>query len=100
MKFLYKWLYRKMQNAQDDCVVKDLDYPKSRVSAGRSLSSSDFNSQPTRFNIYRADGGHVVEVSRYCRSSDETKNSMYLITHDQNFGERIEHILTLEAIKN
>lgn len=56
-------------------------------------------SSPVTFSVYKADGGHVVEVRQYDRKIDETQNSIYLITHDQSFGERIEHILTVEALK-
>lgn len=62
-------------------------------------STQTLCSPPVTFSVYKADGGHVVEVRQYDRKIDETRNSIYLITHDQSFGERIEHILTVEALK-
>jgi hypothetical protein len=94
MKFLFRWLYRKMQNSQE---TLKLDSASPSPSPSRS---NDFNSTPISFNIYKADGGHVVEVRHYDRRRDENSNSIYLITNDQNFGERLEHILTIEALKN
>jgi hypothetical protein len=63
------------------------------VSASQSIDSNGI-----RFTIYKADGGHVVETRTYDKHHD-SQTSLYIISQDQNLGDRIAHILTYEAIK-
>jgi hypothetical protein len=91
MKFVFKWLKNKLSETERD----QYSNQKVRVSIGESPSNL---SKGTQFTIYRADGGHIVET-RYIDQHHEWHTEMYIITSDQNFGERIEHILTYEQIK-
>ena len=52
------------------------------------------------FRIYNAVGGKVVEFSRYDRRSDRRNSTTYIITNDQDFGERIAKISTMENLKS
>ena len=65
--------------------------------------SSDSIHQPDRamrFTIYAASGGRVVEFQKYNPSTDRTINGLYIITSDQNFGQEIDKIITMEALKS
>jgi hypothetical protein len=62
------------------------------------LKESGLQSSGTNFTVYKADGGFVVETSYRDRNHDR-HTEMYVITQDQNFGERISQILTYDAIK-
>lgn len=71
---------------------------RSEVVASDSISEDKLQSSGTNFSVYKADGGFVVETSWRDKHHDR-HTSLYLITEDQNFGERISQILTYEAIK-
>ena len=62
---------------------------------------STLNDEPVlNFKVYSAVGGKVVEFRRYDRRSDRNDSTTYIITQDQDFGERIAKIATLENLKN
>lgn len=51
------------------------------------------------FKVYSAVGGKVVEFRRYDRQRDRNDTTTYIITNDQDFGERISKIATMEKLK-
>ena len=94
MKFVFKWLKNKIREAEQE------NYPSTRgeLVTADANSESNLQSSGTNFSVYKADGGFVVETSWRDKHHDR-HTSLYLITEDQNFGERISQILTYEAIK-
>ena len=94
MNFFKKWFQKMSREAWEN----------SRPSTRGELVTADANSESnlqssgTNFSVYKADGGFVVETSWRDKHHDR-HTSLYLITEDQNFGERISQILTYEAIK-
>lgn len=96
MKFIYRWLNRKLTESSltDNTDTKDHQVTSSR--GGSFHDYQELESTPISFYVYKADGGHVVETRNYKKTSDH--NSMYLVTPDQDFGQRIAHILTIEAL--
>jgi hypothetical protein len=51
------------------------------------------------FKVYSAVGGKVVEFRRYDRHKDRNDTTTYIITNDQDFGDRIAKIATMEKLK-
>jgi ABC-type sugar transport system substrate-binding protein len=50
--------------------------------------------------VYNAIGGKVVEFSRYDRKSDRHNHDIYIISKNEDFGEKIAKIATLESLKD
>lgn len=58
------------------------------------------DADPTlQFKIYNAIGGKVVEFSRYDRKMDRHDHSIYVIGKEDDFGDKIAKIATLETLK-
>ncbi len=80
------------------------NYVEENAKIGRLVStaeSSSLNDEPVlNFKVYSAVGGKVVEFRRYDRRTDRNDSTTYIITQDQDFGERIAKIATLENLKN
>ena len=51
------------------------------------------------FTLYSASGGYVVELKQYDRKTDRYDNKLHIINSDENLGERIGHIITLELLR-
>lgn len=51
------------------------------------------------FKVYSAVGGKIVEFRKYDRNRDRNETQTYIITNDQDFGERIAKIATMESLK-
>ncbi len=92
MKFVLKWLRKRL---------RDIDR-ENEVHAGRDVLSSkgseSIDSNGTRFTVFKADGGHVVETRSYDKNHD-SQTGLYIVTSEQDLGERLAHIVTYEAIK-
>lgn len=52
------------------------------------------------FKVWFANGGRVVQTNRYDRHKDRNQTSMYVITENQNFGEELDKIITIEGLKH
>jgi hypothetical protein len=44
-------------------------------------------------------GGKIVEFSRYDRKSDRHDHQVYIVGKDEDFGEKIAKISTLEVLR-
>ena len=51
------------------------------------------------FQIYPASGGNVVEVQYYNESLDKMYKALHIIPSDQDLGEGISKIITIEMLK-
>lgn len=49
--------------------------------------------------VHQAVGGLVLQIESYDMPNDRINRSLYVITQDQNLGEEVSRILTLEALK-
>jgi hypothetical protein len=97
MKFFKKWFANMCREAWENARDDKADKPSIANSLSpKSVDSID--SKGTRFTVYKADGGHVVETRTYDKNHD-SQTSLYIVTSDQDLGERLAHIVTYEAIK-
>jgi hypothetical protein len=53
-----------------------------------------------KFEVYRANGGTIVETRRYNRKNDENVYELHVITDTQDVGQAIGQIITMEALKS
>jgi hypothetical protein len=83
---LRNWL----MNDQED------DYP---VSIGIDEQCASLESNGFRLQVYKANGGVVVETRNYDHRRDENRNSLYVITEDKDLGAEIAKIITMENLK-
>lgn len=97
-----KWFKKLIANwAQQGHNYVEVETMKgSRVISARD-SEAVCNDDPIlNFKVYSAVGGKVVEFRRYDRRSDRNDTTTYIITNDQDFGERISKIATMENLKS
>lgn len=52
-----------------------------------------------RFEIHMASGGRVVQTRRYDSHKDRHIENLYIITSDMEFGNEIDKIITMEALR-
>jgi hypothetical protein len=53
-----------------------------------------------KFEVYRANGGTIVETRRYNRKNDDTIYELHVITDTQDLGQAIGQIITMESLKS
>lgn len=81
-------------------LIEDPEIDYSNQEKVRVESPELFNRQRAiQFIIHHAIGGKVIETRRYDHKTDTSDNSIYVIVEDQNLGQEIEKIITLESLK-
>jgi hypothetical protein len=65
------------------------------IGKGRRLDQSN----GMNFAIHSANGGYVMEYNSYDPRTDERQVSLHIITSDQDLGQGIAHIITLEMLR-
>lgn len=87
------WLKQKLKNwlNSDDIIG---------LSSGKSIRSRDgLCTSGMNFTIYQANGGTIVEINQYDSKTDRNDHSLHIITNDQDLGQGIAHIITLELLR-
>jgi hypothetical protein len=64
------------------------------ISRGSQLDNRGMN-----FTIHMANGGYVLEYSSYNEKTDRHDNTLHIIPSDQDLGQGISHIITLEMLR-
>jgi hypothetical protein len=92
-KALWRWTYQGRELEEDSGKV-----PVSRLTT-RAEEALCGDEPVLNFKVYSAVGGKVVEFRRYDRHKDRNDTTTYIITNDQDFGERIAKIAMIENLK-
>jgi hypothetical protein len=95
-----KWLKRRLRDwfNRDDCIIETSPMIK-KSSNVISLDDEGLRSQPFRLKVYNANGGIIVETSKYDSVKDRNFNGLHIITHDQELGESLAKIITMESLR-
>jgi len=56
--------------------------------------------QTMNLQIHTASGGYILEFSKYDRKRDEHDRNLHIVTQDQDLGESIAQIITVEMLRN
>ena len=84
-------------NSWDDGLLREVGLPSPvRSTVGNTAIGSD---NGMNFTLYSASGGFIIEMRHYDRKTDRNDNKLHIINSDENLGERIGHIITLELLR-
>lgn len=93
---MFKWLAKKIRHAQNEL---DSQYEVAgNTPLVRSVDHHDFDNG-MNFIVYRADGGHVVQVRQYDRKTDRTNSGLHVITDDKDLGEELGKIFVFQNLR-
>jgi len=85
-------------NSWDDGSIREIDFPSPlRKTSGNTAIGSD---NGMNFSLYKASGGYIVEFRQYDRKTDRNDNQLHIINNDDDLGEKIGQIITLELLRN
>lgn len=92
-----KWFKRKLRNwlnSDEDC------YAIESIPVGRNrISAPDIESPSINFKVMKANGGIIVETSRYDRQRDRHETGLHIIQDNEDLGESLGKIVTFENLK-
>jgi len=92
MNFLKRWLVNIGKRAYD----KENEGKNEAVSVDTSVR---LEGNPLHMNVFRANGGTIVETMRYDESKDRNLQQLHIITHEQDMGESLAKIITMESLR-
>ena len=95
-----KWLKRKLRKWVDDA-REEPDVFEHKLSSGNLVVREDVETfvEPMRFTLTKANGGFIVSTRRYDNRTDRSTGDNYIITDDDDLGDAISKIVTMEALK-
>ena len=107
MKWFDNWFRKKCKQAWETPYDEEVfestvtSRPKARLVGSRHHDEirTPSTNNGTSFILYPATGGNVLEVRVYDEKLGENKVSLHLIPCDQELGESIGRIITIEALK-
>ena len=97
---MINWIRTKLHNfifPQDTELVETKPHRGLRanlISRGSQLDNRGMN-----FTIHMANGGYVLEYSSYNEKTDRHDNTLHIIPSEQDLGQGIAHIITLEMLR-
>ena len=95
-----RWIKRRLRN----WLNRDDDFDEAMSKRGRNSivstrDSHELDGEPIRFNILRANGGTVVQTHVYDRQKDRSFQQLHIVGHDQDLGESLGKIITMESLR-
>ena len=102
MKWFYKWLDNRIQDSRysDEAIPMDsIQSSKRRRGIASVRESDDLASEPIQFKMYKAAGGWAIEFRQYDNRNDRMDTSLYVVNSEEELGNHISKIITLEALK-
>ena len=94
-----KWLKKKIRNWVREANEDEYGNSVKGIAASRDIEAMSDAEPVLNFRVFGAVGGQVVEFRRYDRKTDRSDTTTYIITKDQDFGEKIAKISNLEMLK-
>lgn len=90
-----RWLRNWLTNFDSDSPVPE------KIGRTISVRESDEpdNEKSLNFRVWFANGGKVIQTNRYDRHKDRSMTAMYVITHEQDFGDEVNKIITMEGLR-
>jgi len=98
MKFIWRYLFRKMRDVGNEPEPYD---PNMSTLVGSNVSVSVDSDWGDGLNIqvHTAHGGKIITFRKYDRKSDRNNNNVYLIPDDRDFERELGKLITLEAMR-
>lgn len=101
--FISRWMLKTLKGAvaeeqaeKERTALNSIKMPRGlQIGAGPTIDGE----KGIRFQVYKAQGGYVVETSTFDRQRDRHVNGLHIINDGEKFGDRIEKIITMEALK-
>jgi hypothetical protein len=90
-----RWLRNWISNFDADESVR-----LTKASAVQANKSIGDHRDSMDFHICRATGGYIVEFNTYDRKRDENNRNLHIITDEQDLGDSIAKIVTIEMLRN
>jgi hypothetical protein len=98
MKILKSWILKWLNDSDRDYSLRKENAPQHLV-----VKENHFEHRPDKtvnFKLMFASGGKIIQTQRYDTVRQEHNSNLYIITEEQNLGEELEKIITIELLRH
>jgi hypothetical protein len=102
MNWFDKWIAKKVRRAWESTQEEKHSYTLNSIGikTAELVSRDRMDSNPDlNFRMFRAENGYVMEVRYNDKRTDRSTSHLHLISDDQDLGQSIAHIITVESLK-
>jgi hypothetical protein len=101
MNFLKRWMLKKIRTELYNLDRLENTPVEASISMNKySETDLQMSERAIKFTVYPANGGRVVETSKFDLKTERSKPGLYIITNEQDFGKEIDKIITMELLKS
>ena len=99
MKWLDNWILKRAKRIRNrEETIKSIGRAELSMTEDRpSIGSSRHR---MNFVVYRANGGMMVEYTRYDERKDQHLCELHIVHPDENLGDALSKIVTFESLKS
>ena len=98
--FIKRWMYNLTKDVHEYHQPYEISEPHVKVSSlHASIGGFGDVNKTINFAVHFANGGRVVEITRYDKSTHESTKGLYIITPDRDFGIEIDKIIMMEGLR-
>lgn len=95
MKFIWRYMWRKMKEIGNEPRESDMAISSSKVRVNDSFDADG----GLNMRVFKANGGRIVSFNHYDRRTDRESRSVYIITDEQDFERELGKIITMESMR-
>lgn len=99
MKWFDNWFAKKCRQAWDDT-----SSPVTFTGETPGYTSNNLDGRCTRFNVFKADGGFVIQHwanhGNHGHTVKETGPDLTIVTQGSDLGTAVNHIMTMDALRS
>jgi len=100
MNWFDKWIAKKVRRAWDDASTPSQFHNMVGSKTANLVSQDRMDCSPDlNFRMFRAENGYVMEVRSHDKRTERSTSHLHLISDDQDLGQSIAHIITVESLK-
>jgi hypothetical protein len=93
---LLKWLGNRIQQAQENAYQLSSGKTSLKLSVSERIGDQR---DSMNFQIHSATGGYILEFSSYDKRNDEWDKHLHIIREEEDLGESIAKIITIEMLR-
>lgn len=108
IEWYHNWIQKKALQIANNNIQTNQISVKERAMYGIGINAAGDSMAADRrleaypdlsFRMYHAENGMIMEVRHMDRKTERSHHNLHVITSDQDLGEAISHILTVESLK-
>lgn len=93
------WLRNVITRFDEEEPKESSRYLSNNLSTSKAVTPEPDYEKCITVRVWFANGGRIVQTSRYNDKTGQHTTGMYVVTHNQDLGEELNKILTMDCLR-